>query len=125
MPTVRIATVKATGRFYVLCQLDFRDQLAFCRGEVTRTEGLRTWHAADQQLPLADVEISTVQLTVELVNRMFAQAAAAAIQAMRPGESLRVCGAVAQETRNAVYEAIGGQAGYGARFNRRSVRVTR
>lgn len=128
MSTVRIATVKATGRFYVLCQICFRDRLAFCRGEVTRTEGLRTWHAADQQLALADVEVSTVQLTVELVDRMFAQAAAAAIQAMRPGESLTLRAsskALTGETRRAVNEAIGDRPGYGTACRGKSVRVTR
>ena len=51
---IRLVTVKATGRRYILKQIDFRDKVIFCRDEVVKAEGLRTQHG-DAPVPLAEV----------------------------------------------------------------------
>lgn len=87
---IRIATVKATGRRYILKQIDFRDQVAHCRGEVIKAEGLSTTHGPDQCIPLADITFAPAAKTQELVNALFEQSVQVARAALKPGHTLQV-----------------------------------
>ncbi len=61
MTLFRIATVKATGKKYLVNYIDFRANKVVCWGEVTRTKGLRTWHGPNKAYLLDAVEISKEQ----------------------------------------------------------------
>ena len=87
---IRLVTVKATGRRYILKQIDFRDKVIFCRGEVVKAEGLRTQHGPDQCLQLADVTVSSELKTQGLVNALFEQSVEVARAALVPGRFLEV-----------------------------------
>jgi hypothetical protein len=82
---IRIATVRATGLRYIVQRIDFRDQVAFCRGEVVACQGVRTQHGPDVQLKLADVAVTSTMKTEELADALFEQGARAAVAALRPG----------------------------------------
>lgn|SRR5574338_331186 len=76
MPTMfRIATVKATGKKYLVQYLDFRANKAVCWGEVTKRVGLRTWHNGTKAFLLDAVEIGPERqkdaaFVSELVDQM-------------------------------------------------------
>ncbi len=58
MPTLfRIATVKATGKKYLVSFIDFRSNKVTCWGEVTKRKGLQTWHGPNKVYLLEAVEI--------------------------------------------------------------------
>lgn len=71
----RIATVKATGKKYLVQYLDFRANKAVCWGEVTKRAGLRTWHDGTKAFLLEAVEIGPERpkdeaFVSELVDQM-------------------------------------------------------
>jgi hypothetical protein len=71
----RIATVKATGKKYIVNYIDFRANKVVCWGEVTKRVGLKTWHGPNKVLLLDAVEIGPEQvkdeaLMQELVDQM-------------------------------------------------------
>lgn len=53
----RIATVKATGKKYLVNYIDFRTNKVVCWGEVTKRVGLKTWHGPNMVFLLEAVEI--------------------------------------------------------------------
>lgn len=53
----RIATVKATGKKYLVSYIDFRANKVVCWGEVTKRVGLKTWHGPNKAFLLEAVEI--------------------------------------------------------------------
>lgn len=57
----RIATVKATGKKYLVNYIDFRTNKVVCWGEVTKAKGLKTWHEPNKVFLLDAVEISPEQ----------------------------------------------------------------
>lgn len=58
MPTLfRIATVKATGKKYLVNYIDFRANKVVCWGEVNKRVGLKTWHDKSKAFLLDAVEI--------------------------------------------------------------------
>lgn len=73
MKTVRIATETATGKRYIVQSLDFRSNLAYCWGEVTKTSGLSSTHGPSKRLPLASVTISEVAKDSALLAALFEQ----------------------------------------------------
>jgi hypothetical protein len=76
MPTLfRIATVKATGKKYLVNYIDFRANKVHCWGEVTKRVGLRTWHGPSKSWLLEAVEIGPERakddaFVSELFNQM-------------------------------------------------------
>jgi hypothetical protein len=74
MTLFRIATVKATGKKYLINYLDFRANKAVCWGEVTRAKGLKTWHGPSKSFLLEAVEIGLEQpKTQAFVDSLFFQ----------------------------------------------------
>jgi hypothetical protein len=76
MNLYRIATVKATGKKYVVQQLDFRTNQAHCWGELMSFDtkkNFRTFEGA-LKFPLDAVTITKdVTLTQALLDELFAQ----------------------------------------------------
>jgi hypothetical protein len=63
MPTLfRIATVKATGKKYLVNYIDFRANKVICWGEVTKLVGLKTWHGSNKVFLLEAVEVGPERL---------------------------------------------------------------
>lgn len=77
MEKTRIATVKATGKRYVVNQLDFRESKAHCWGEVVEVKqkgrALQTRHDGQKTFLLDAVDISEVDRTPELLRSLFQQ----------------------------------------------------
>lgn len=74
MTLFRIATVKATGKKYLVNYLDFRANKAVCWGEVTKARGLKTWHGPNKVFLLDAVEIGPEQpKTQAFVDSLFMQ----------------------------------------------------
>lgn len=77
MDKIRIATVRATGKRYVVSQLDFRANKAHCWGEVTEVcqngRALQTRHDAQKTFVLDAVTIAEVDRTPELLRSLFDQ----------------------------------------------------
>lgn len=77
MPQIRIATVKATGRRYIVQQIDFsRTPTVHCWGEVTAvSSGRRQVQGHDDSLsfPREAVEVAAVKDTAELRNSLTRQ----------------------------------------------------
>jgi hypothetical protein len=79
---VRVATVRATGRRYIVLLLSFAKRpgdvdTALCYGQVTAFRGVQTEHAPRLSIPLADVEISEVPKTHQLCQELFDETVAA------------------------------------------------
>jgi len=77
MTLYRIATVKATGKKYLVSFIDFRANKVVCWGEVTKRKGLRTWHGPNKAWMLEAVEIGPERpkdeaFVRELVDQMIA-----------------------------------------------------
>lgn len=69
---VRVATVRETGRRYIVLTLNLRDERIALRGEVTKGRGAKSWHAPSFWLDLADVDLTTdVPKTEALVGELF------------------------------------------------------
>ena len=71
----RIATVKASGKKYLVSYIDFRANKVVCWGEVTRRKGFATKHEGTKAFLLDFVEISpeaprTEELIAGLVDQM-------------------------------------------------------
>jgi hypothetical protein len=71
----RIATVKATGKKYLVQYIDFRANKVVCWGEVTKRVGLRTWHGPNKVWMLEAVEVGPERqkdaaFVSELVDQM-------------------------------------------------------
>jgi hypothetical protein len=75
---IRIATVKSTGRRYIVQQLCFRTNRVHCAGEVVRVHNLQTTHSASHAFAMGDVVVSETTKTQDLVLELFEQARAAA-----------------------------------------------
>lgn len=80
--TLRIATVQRStndlnaGDKYIVLRVDFRDEVAYCLGEVTETQGncIRK-HTGGKAIPLANVVIAgNVLRDAELLRILFRQA---------------------------------------------------
>ncbi len=70
----RIATVKVTGKKYLVNYLDFRTNKAICWGEVTKIEGLKTWHDKPEKFSLNEVELGPEQVkTSAFLSQLFQQ----------------------------------------------------
>jgi hypothetical protein len=74
MTLFRIATVKVTGKKYLVSYIDFRANKVVCHGEVTRFRGLQSWHEGTKAFLLDVVDIApeapkTVSLMTELWNQ--------------------------------------------------------
>jgi hypothetical protein len=73
----RVATVKATGKKYLVSYVDFRANKVVCWGELATFRGLGTRHEGTKAFLLEFVEISaempkTEALVTELMNQTFA-----------------------------------------------------
>jgi hypothetical protein len=76
MATIRIATVKATGKRYVVQQVIFAGDKSkvLCWGEVAGHNGARTTHDAEgKKFLLSAVEIAEVEKTPALCAALFQQ----------------------------------------------------
>ena len=74
MKTIRLATVKSTGKKYVVNFLDFRANKVFCHGEVSKAlQNGATTHGAGVSFPMTDVVLAEVPKTWELVDELFMQ----------------------------------------------------
>lgn len=74
MTLFRIATVKATGKKYLVSYIDFRANKVVCHGEVTRHRGLQTWHDGTKAFLLDVVDIAPeAPKTPELVRQLWEQ----------------------------------------------------
>ena len=74
---IRVATVKASGKKYIVQFIDFRANKVVCWGEVATFRGLGTRHEGTKAFLLEFVEIApeapkTDALVTELMNQMFA-----------------------------------------------------
>jgi hypothetical protein len=76
--TVRLATVRATGRRYVVAYMDFNADpaVAVCYGDVVRGRGLRWTHGETIRFPVADVDVAEVPRTDALFLELFEQSVA-------------------------------------------------
>jgi len=78
--TVRIATVRATGRRYVVAHIDFSTDdagVAVCYGDVVSGRGGHWKHGGTLRFPVADVAVATVPRTDGLFCELFEQSVAA------------------------------------------------
>jgi hypothetical protein len=82
---IRLATETATGNRYIVVALDFRANVAHCRGELVSYTGLRTRHAAERSFPLDAVQIADASKTPALVEALYQQARRAANAGQLPG----------------------------------------
>lgn len=73
MATHRIATVKATGKKYIVQFIDFRANKVVCWGEVELRTGLRTKHGPNKAFLLEAVEIKEEPKTEALVQALVDQ----------------------------------------------------
>lgn len=74
--TCRLATVRATGRRYIVARLHLPaggPARVQCWGEVTRAHGCRTTHGATLVFDRADVDIADAEKTPALVHALFLQ----------------------------------------------------
>jgi len=71
---IRIAKVIATGKKYLVINLDLNADRVHVWGEVTKTKGLRTWHGPNMVFMRSAVEISEVPKTQALLTELFDQA---------------------------------------------------
>ena len=69
----RIATIKATGQRFLVAFVNFDTERATLFGQVTQFRGLQFTHAGFQTADLADVEISPVAVTSDLLRSLVAQ----------------------------------------------------
>jgi len=76
--TVRIATVRATGRRYVVAHIDFTndDGVAVCYGDVVSGRGGRWRHGETFRFSTDDVAVATVPRTDALFHELFEQSVA-------------------------------------------------
>jgi hypothetical protein len=81
MDTVRVATVRATGKQYIVSRIAFSKNEAkdpskvFCFGEVVSYRGVNARHEKDQSFLLADVDLkNNVARTPALIEALFKQA---------------------------------------------------
>lgn len=75
MTLYRVATVKATGKKYLVSYIDFRANKVVCWGEVTSRRGFATKHEGTKAFPLDCVDIApeaprTEELMRQLVDQM-------------------------------------------------------
>jgi hypothetical protein len=74
MKTIRLATVKSTGKKYIVNFLDFRANKVICHGDVSKaTQFGATTHTGAVTFPLADVVLAEVVKTMDLVDELFMQ----------------------------------------------------
>lgn len=89
MNLYRIATVKATGKKYVVQQLDFRTNQAHCWGELMSFDtkkNFRTFEGA-LKFPIEAVTITKdVVLTQAILDELFAQSLEAHKEAIESGK---------------------------------------
>lgn len=71
--TVRLATVLATGRRYLVNSIDFRADRVLLWGEVTAHRNAGTTHEPAFWLDLSAVSIAEVPKTIELARELFLQ----------------------------------------------------
>ncbi len=74
--TVRVATVKATGKRYIVCFLDFQSGKVNCYGELIKSKGLATTHGPNKAFLLDAVEVKDVVKDLTLVQSLFEQSVA-------------------------------------------------
>ena len=73
---IRVATVKATGKRFVVQQLEFsKNPKAHCWGNLVEYKGLSSKHDPSISFDLKDVEISEVPRTIQLLDALFQQTA--------------------------------------------------
>ncbi len=75
MKLYRVATVKTTGKKYLVSYIDFKADKVVCWGEVTSRKGFATKHDGTKAFLLDVVDIApeaprTEALMIELVNQM-------------------------------------------------------
>ncbi len=70
----RVATVKATGKRYLVSFIDFKTNKVTCHGEVTRFRGMQTWHEGTKSFMLDSVDIAPeAPKTATLLQELWAQ----------------------------------------------------
>ena len=71
---IRVATVKATGKKFIVQQLEFsKNPKAHCWGNLLEYKGLSSKHEGSISFAMKDVEISEVPRTIQLLDAMFMQ----------------------------------------------------
>jgi hypothetical protein len=89
MNLVRIATIKATGKRYVVQQLDFKTNRAHCWGELMSydTKKSSRTHEGAKAFDLNEVTIARdVPLTNKLLDELFAQSLEVHKEAIEAGK---------------------------------------
>lgn len=68
VPSVAIATVRKTGRKYIVQTFNHMTRKVLCHGEVLTVSGLSCSHGPDKTFPSALVDIMAVDRTPELLE---------------------------------------------------------
>jgi len=99
-PEFRVATVKATGRRYIVQRLylptDGQPSKCFCWGELTSYRGLDSKHETSKVFLLEEVSVALTPKTIGLMEELFLQNI----------EALRAAGAVITRTRAGNYKIV-------------------
>lgn len=73
MANIRIATVKATGKKYIVSFVDFRANKVTCWGELASRTGLSTKHNGTKSFMLEYVDLAEVPKTDALLQALTQQ----------------------------------------------------
>ena len=73
MANIRVATVKATGKKYIVSFVDFRANKVTCWGEIVSRTGASTKHDGTKSFMLDAVEIAEVPKTDALLRELTQQ----------------------------------------------------
>lgn len=74
----RIATVKETGKRYIINRINFNTDMVYCYGELVSFKGLKRKHAHEKSFPLEAVDIEPARINEALLSNLFDQAIDAA-----------------------------------------------
>lgn len=85
VPAVAIATVRRTGKRYIVQTFNHFTRKVLCHGEVLGVSGLSCRHGPDKRFPSAEVDVMCVDRTPELLEELRMQGKKEVLQTVLEG----------------------------------------